>query len=145
VGVTRIGVAQQDVEQAETMDVLLDAAYAAFEEIISALREHQDASGDAFAAFGFAAAAAADGRDALADSPSLPPSRRLHSKPGGFPGGMDDPAGNLPAAVVCLADLMAARLSAAPGLATLPRDRSACLLAARLAAQVSDLLTGHGP
>ena len=61
------------LEQATGLPAVLDAAYDAFEEMLSALEEQEDRGGAAFAAFVMSATAAANGRDALAAAPSLPP------------------------------------------------------------------------
>ena len=65
--------ARARLEQATGLPAVLDAAYDAFEEMLSALEDQQDRGGGAFAAFVMSGAAAANGRDALAAAPSLPP------------------------------------------------------------------------
>ena len=67
-----IAAARRQVETAGSFEVLLDAAYAAFAEVMSAIYSDEDRAGESFAGLAFAAAAAAEGRDAVAGAPSLP-------------------------------------------------------------------------
>jgi hypothetical protein len=77
-----IAATRRQVEGAGSLAVLLGAAYAAFEEVLSAIHADEDRVGGSFAGFAFAAAAAADGRDAVAGAPSLPPVRGRRQRPG---------------------------------------------------------------
>jgi hypothetical protein len=67
-----IAAAGRQIEDAGSLTALLDAAYAAFEEVMSAIYADEDRVGESFAGFAFAAAAAAEGRDAVAGAPSRP-------------------------------------------------------------------------
>ena len=64
---------QQRLQHAAGLPAILDAAYDAFEDMLPAIRAHEDPAGGLFAAFMMAAASAADGRDAIGFAPSLPP------------------------------------------------------------------------
>ena len=62
--------AQQCLQEADGRAAVLDAAYAAFEVMLSAIHPVQDPASGLFAAFVLTAASAADGRNALALAPS---------------------------------------------------------------------------
>ena len=64
--------ATSSVERAEGLPALLAAAYSAFECALHALRGAEDHAGPLLPAFVLAAAAAADGRDAVAAARSFP-------------------------------------------------------------------------
>ena len=74
--------AQQRLQEADGLTALLDAAYAAFEAMVSVIHPVQDPASGLFAAFVMAAASAANGRNALALAPSLP-GRPLAATPNG--------------------------------------------------------------
>jgi hypothetical protein len=63
---------RQHLQEADGLAAVLDAAYGAFEGMLSVIYPVQDPASGLFAAFVMAAAAAADGRNALALAPSLP-------------------------------------------------------------------------
>ena len=67
--------ARARLEHAVGLTAVMDAAYDAFENLLAVIREHEDPANGLFAAFMFAAASAANGRDAILFAPSLPPSR----------------------------------------------------------------------
>ena len=69
---------RERLHQASDLAAILDAAYDAFESMLSVLRAHEDPGDPMFGAVMMAAASAADGRDAVLSAPSLPP-HRLHS------------------------------------------------------------------
>jgi hypothetical protein len=74
-GVTRspdLSAATLSVERAGDFPALLAAAYRAFESALQALRAAEDHAGPLLPAFVLAAAAAADGRDAVASTGSFP-------------------------------------------------------------------------
>ena len=75
---------EQRLRHAAGLPAILDAAYDAFEDMLLAVRAHEDPAGGLFAAFMMAAASTADGRDALGFAASLPP---CHSqdRPAGMP------------------------------------------------------------
>jgi len=58
--------AQQRLLEADGLAAVLDAAYGAFEGMLSVIHPVQDPASGLFAAFVMAAASAADGRNALA-------------------------------------------------------------------------------
>jgi hypothetical protein len=137
--------ARDRLEQAAGLAAVLDAAYAAFESMRLAFRVHEDPASGLFAAFVMAAAAAADGRDAIAFAPSMPPRRRHGAAETGQgpPGG--DKAERFADEAARLSQLLGAWLARAAGSASNPGDRSACEQAARCASEICDLLGGAGP
>src|ERR1035438_4788046 len=68
---TRIDAAQHRVQQASDLAAVLDAAYEAFEAMLSVLHPVQDPASDLFTPLVMAAASAANGRNAVALAPSL--------------------------------------------------------------------------
>jgi hypothetical protein len=140
-----IAAASRQVESAGSLAALLDAAYAAFAEVMSAIYSDEDRAGESFAGFAFAAAAAAEGRDAVAGTPSLsrPP---LVKSPGDLRA-PDPPykTGELAAVVAGLAGLLAVRLEEAAETAEDPEDRVGCQVAALQAWEVHVLLGGNEP
>jgi hypothetical protein len=138
-----IAAARQQIEGAESLAVLLDAAYAAFEEVMSAIYADEDRVGESFAGFAFASAAAAEGRDAVAGAPSLP-RPPVPERADAF--GLSDPyyaREELAGVLAGLAGLLAARLGEAAGTAADPKDRVACQIAALQAQEVHVLLGGN--
>ena len=134
--------AQQQLEQAENLAEILDAAYGAFEEMLSVIRRYQDSGAPFYAALVMAAAGAADGRNALADAPSLPPAPGQGSREGA-PAAAVSPLDT----AVCLAELsktVSSRLRQAGATANGAADQQACEDAARCADEVHALATGHG-
>ena len=128
--------------QASDMATVLDAAYGAFEGMRLGFRAHEDPATGLFGAFVMAAAAAADGRDAVGFAPSLPSWRR-HGAAGngeGAPGG--EGAERLAADAASLSQLLVACVTRAAGSASDPGDRGACEQAARCAREICDLLGG---
>jgi hypothetical protein len=113
--------------------------------MMSAVREYQDRAGGSFTALAFAAAAAGDGRDAIAGAASLP-RPALAGQPA-VPGAPDaDGTGqSLAAALAGLAGLLAARLAEAAEAAAAPEDRTACQVAAWQAREIQRLLAGGQP
>ena len=63
---------QQRLQEANGLAAVLDAAYTAFEAMVSVIHPVQDPASGLFAALVMAATSAADGRNALALAPSLP-------------------------------------------------------------------------
>jgi hypothetical protein len=109
------------------------------------IRAHENPASGMFAAFVMTAASAADGRDAVAFAPSLPP------HPGTQPPGEGDgePAEENDEAsaesVAALSRLLAVRLTQAGASAPDPGDRAACADAARCAENIYGLLHRSGP
>ena len=136
---------QQRLRHTAGLPAILAAAYDAFEDMLLAVRAHEDPAGGLFAAFMMAAAAAADGRDAVGFAPSLPP---CHSQDG--PAGDDaahagESAENSAAAAASLSRLLMARLAEARRSSSDPADQAACADAIRCAKTIHDLLGRSGP
>jgi len=68
---------QDRLARASGLPELLDAAYDAFEDMLTVVRQHDQPDGEWFIPMVVAAASAANGRDAVGWAPSLP-ARRLH-------------------------------------------------------------------
>ncbi len=132
---------RERLRRASDLAVILDAAHDAFESMLSVLRAHEDPGDPLFSALVMAAASAADGRDAILFTPSLPP-HRLQTA---------DLEESFGAAVVVadvlagLSELLAARLEDAARIASDPGDHAACLAAAQWARDIRALLAGHAP
>jgi hypothetical protein len=143
--VTRIISAGDRLQQASDLAAVLDAAYEAFEAMRLAFRAHEDPATGLFAPFVMAAAAAADGRDAIAFAPSLPP-RHSHNAPTAGEGpGHGQSAEGIAGAATSLSQVLAGSLIRAAGSASDPGDRAACEQAAACAHRICDLLGGTGP
>ncbi len=128
--------AQQRLREADGLAVVLDAAYAAFEGMVSVIHPVQDPSSDLFAAFVMAAASAADGRNALALAPSLPRHPLL-----AVPAERQPWSGEPPERVAGLSHLVAERLTQAAASAPDTGDRDACRHAAQSARDICGLLS----
>jgi hypothetical protein len=70
---THLARAQLRLRDSRDLGAVLDAAYEAFEAMLAAIRAHEDPGSVFFSRFTMAAALAADGRDAIAFAPSVPP------------------------------------------------------------------------
>jgi hypothetical protein len=137
----RITADQERLRRASGLAELLDAAYGAFEHMLSVIRACEDPAGPLFVPFVMAAASAADGRDAIGFAPALPrypllPDGSSHDS---APASMEAAAD----ALANLSELLAAQLEAAAGTAVDPADQAACRNAARHARDVHGLLTGR--
>jgi hypothetical protein len=135
------------LKNARSLDALLDAAYAAFEQMLAMIERREDSGEDFYAALAFAAAAAADGRDAILTAPSLPPAQPGIQPQAGrsAPGDRSASAvgtGNIASDVATLSDALAAGLAHAAETAAVPEDRAACRIGAQCAREIQDLLTG---
>lgn len=141
---TQLAEARQRVSQAQDLGEVLDAAYDAFEEIRAATHHYHDNGGPIYPALILAAGAAAEGRDAIAFAPSLPPPSRprrpVRPFPAEAPGWQD-----LAASVAGLSSELAGRLRDAAAGAAVAADAYACLDAAGYAAQIHDLASGNAP
>ena len=128
------------LEQATGLPAVLDAAYDAFEQMLSALEEQQDRGGGTFAAFVMSGTAAANGRNALAVAPSLPPapSGDLAAVTAGPSSGRA--AEDAAAILAQLGQLLSTRLIDASDLSADPGDKLACAWAAHHAATICSLL-----
>ncbi len=120
---------RERLERAEGLLAILDAACAAFEGMLTALRACQDRLDSAFAAYMVAAASAAEGRFAAISAPSLP-----RSAPAGD-AATSVAEGGLPTELAAadlaeVARMLATRLRQTGVVAVDPADRAACVLAA---------------
>jgi hypothetical protein len=138
-----IGVRER-LQEASDLKAVLAAAHDAFEFLLTVIRDHEDRADGMFAAFVMSAASAADGRDAVAAAPSLPPPR-----PGARAGAGAEPlagaAADAAAGLADLSQLLATRLAQAASAGPDPGDGAACTQAARCAADIYELLTGTVP
>ncbi len=139
---TGIDAAQQRLQQTSDLAGVLDAAYEAFEGMMSVIHRVQDPGSGLFAALVMAAASAANGRNALALAPSLPghpllagPAEQLP-----WPGG---PPERVAEVVAGLSHLVAERLAQAADSAPDTGDRAACRHAAQSARDICGLLSGR--
>ncbi|HUY52575.1 MAG TPA: hypothetical protein VMV92_43885 [Streptosporangiaceae bacterium] len=142
---TSLSRARARLEHVTGLSAIMDAAYDAFEDLLAVIREHEDPASSLFAAFMFAAASAADGRDAILFAPSLPPTGngdRLTALAGA---GAEISLEEVADAAAGLGHLLAGRLLEAGQAAADPGDRSACLGAARCAENICGLLRRSGP
>ena len=136
--------ARDRVEQADNLVALLDAAHDAFEDMLSVIRIHEDPEDGMFIPLVMAAASAADGRDAIAFAPSLPP-RRLHPAIAGEQPHEPGSPRAIASKLAALSELLARRLTEAARSAPISADRTACTDAARSAREIQALLTASGP
>jgi hypothetical protein len=133
------------LQHAAGLAEVLDTAYDAFEQMLLAIRVHENPASGLFAAFVMAAVSAADGRDAVGFAPSLPPRRG-----GGAPGDDNGPqarasAESIAEPVAGLSRPLAARLTQAGESAADPGDRAACADAVRCAESIYALLHRGAP
>jgi hypothetical protein len=133
--------ALHDVQGAEGLPEILAAAYLGFERALEEIRARETPASPNFAALVMAAAATADGRDAVLLSPSMPwpPTRPALSGKAAADGLMAYEPGDLAAVFRALVS----RLEAAASLAADPRDLAACRSAAHAARTAGDLLAGE--
>src|ERR1700733_1362570 len=103
---TRISAAEHRLQQASGLASVLDAAYEAFEGMMSVIHPVQDPASGLFSAFVMAAASAADGRNALALAPSLP-GHPLLAAPGGQQSWSGEPPERVAETVTGLSHLVA--------------------------------------
>lgn len=129
------------LHQASDLAAILNAAYDAFECMLSVLRAHEDPADPMFGAVMMAAASAADGRDAVFFAPSVPP-HRLHRADAET---RHDAAESVADQPINLSELLAARLDDGASIAPGPADQAACQTAARWARDIHALLTGNAP
>jgi hypothetical protein len=128
------------LESADRLPGLLDAAWTAFEAILSLSATYADTDAGFFTALVYAMPAAADGRDAIVTAPSLP-ARPAGQEPDGASDLVHgDSAAEAAAAMAALSAVLADRLTAAAGSAGDREDRTACLIGARHAREIHALL-----
>jgi hypothetical protein len=135
--------ARRRVDEAQSLAEVLDAAYDAFEIMRSAIHRYHHGGGPFYAALIMATGAAADGRDAIACAPSLPPT----SLPRPTAGSLPDAAGwkDLAVSVADLSSAVARKLRAVTAAGSAAEDRRACLGAALYADEIKALATGNPP
>ncbi len=139
---TRITAARHRLQQASDLAAVLDAAYEAFEGMVSVIHPAQDPASGLFAAFVMAAASAANGRNALALAPSLP-GHPLPPVPAEQQPGSGEPPERVAEAVAGLSHLVAERLAQAAACAPDTGDRAACRHAAHSARDICGLLSSR--
>jgi hypothetical protein len=137
---TMMDTAQQRLQEADGLAAVLDAAYAAFEVMLSAIHPLQDPASSLFAAFVMAAASAADGRNALALAPSLP-GHPLLAAPAEQQPWSGGPSERVAGVVAGLSRLVADRLTQAAVFALDAGDGAACQHAAQSARDICGLLS----
>src|ERR1700678_2185757 len=109
---TRIDDAQHRMQQASELAAVLDAAYEAFDGMLSVIHLVQDPASDLFTVLVIAAASAANGRNALALAPSLP-GHPLHAVPAHEQPRPGERPERVAEVVAGLSDLVAGRLTQA--------------------------------
>jgi hypothetical protein len=132
--------AQQHLLEADGLADVLDAAYGAFEGMLSAIYTVQDPASGLFAAFVMAAASAANGRNALALAPSLP-GHPLLAVPAEQQPWSGEPPERVAEVVAALSTLVAERLTQAAASAPDTGDQAACLNAAQSAREICGMLS----
>jgi hypothetical protein len=138
----RIESTRARIEQATGLPAILDAAYDAFEQLLTAITSQQDRGGGTFAAFVMSGTAAANGRDALAAAPSLPPVSSGDLASTASASTLDLPTQDAAAVLGGLSHVLSRRLTDASGHTADAGDRLACAQAARHAAEACLLLGG---
>ena len=129
---------------AHGLPATLDAACAAFEQILTVIAGYERATGTGLAiTFLFAATQAANGRDAMLFAPSLPAVARHAPAPAGEQREWN--ARDLKTPIAALADLLARGLGHTATTAASGADRAACHDAAACATRICYLLTRPGP
>jgi hypothetical protein len=144
---TQIDAAQQRLQQASDLAAVLDAAYQAFEAMVSVIHRVQDPASGLFAAFVMAAASAANGHNALALAPSLPgrPLPAVATEPTEQRPWSGEPPEGVGEAVAVLSRLLAERLEQAAASVADTGDRAACRDAAERALDICGLLSSGRP
>jgi hypothetical protein len=130
------------LEAASDLPGLLAAAWDAFSLLLAACQDSEDRSAELFAAFAFSAAAAAEGRLAIAGAPSL------SAEPGQTASNdvsSESDLDKLADALAGLAGRLGERLLSAARESAHRGDRGACEHAAAQAARVSEILAPDWP
>jgi hypothetical protein len=141
--VNRLDDAYRELQEADRLEGVLDAAYGAFVRMLSLIEAVQDRHDELFIAFVMAGGPAAQGRFALHSAPSLSSAASARQVVGSEPLSMASrDAAN---AIVRLSQLLTARLSAAGAAAREYDDQAACTEAARHARVLFGLLEGSPP
>jgi hypothetical protein len=127
----------ETADSSRSLPELLDAAWDAFDLLITACRQCWDCPSELFGAFAFASAAAAEGRLRLVAAPSLPPTSGTATEHLSL---VPDDLGKTASGLAELAHTLSTVLTSAAGQAHDPADQAACADAARKADQVLVLL-----
>lgn len=140
--VTRAPETWQRLEQAEELAEVLDAAYDAFAELLWLIRGYEESQMPFYAALVMAAAAAADGRAAIAAAPSLPAAVGVETVTA-----VDSSTSpsDTAASLAALSKLVGSCLFRVAATASKPSDRRACEDGARFANEVYALASGQAP
>lgn len=131
---------QQHLQEADSLAAVLDAAYGAFEGMLSVIYPVQDPASGLLAAFVMAAASAANGRNALALAPSLP-GRPLLAAPAEQQPWSGEPPERVAEVVATLSTLIAERLMQVAASAPDTGDQAACQNAAQSAREICGMLS----
>ena len=138
---TRAADSRSRLRNARSTAEILDAAYAAFTDMLGIIRRYQDGGGPFYAALVFAAAAAANGRDAMLFAPSMPP-RPLHDQIDTVVCGGPEAVAT---AIALLSEAVIGRLTETAAVVSSDGDRVACRDGAWCAREIYALVTGAGP
>ena len=122
---------------------LLATAYETLDHIATVLYEHAGRAGHLIAPFMVAAAAAADGRDAVIAAPSLPAAAG-HSRSRRQQGLGESSPEDIADSLAEVARVLSADLAGSAGTARDPRDRAALATASRCAETIHSCLAGTG-
>jgi hypothetical protein len=139
---TMMDTTQQHLQEADSLAAVLDAAYGAFEGMLSVIYPVQDPASGLFAAFVMAAASAANGRNALALAPSLP-SHPLLTVPAERQPWSGEAPERVSEVVARLSSLIAERLTQAAASAPDTSDQAACRNAAQSARDICGMLSSE--
>jgi hypothetical protein len=132
---------RQRLSRASCLPELLDAAYDAFEDMLTVIRQHDDPGSGWFTPMVMAAASAANGRDAVGWAPLLP-LRRLHPDQPAEIAGRPQTAQAAAAWVAGLCEMLAGRLDAGAAPYADPGDAAACRDAVGCAREIHALMGG---
>jgi hypothetical protein len=135
--VRELDIMRARVEAADLLAGTLAAGWEAFELLRETCEQCEDRSDELFAAFSFASAAAAEGRNILTDAPSLPPGPDAGTGCGSF---VEADLEEIADALAGLAGVLSTRLSSASLQAHDAADQAACRDAAREAGRIHELL-----
>ncbi len=129
------------LRRAKSTAEILDAAYGAFTDMLGMIRRYEDGGGPFYAALVFAAAAAANGRDAMLFAPSLPP-RPLHEQTDTVVAGGSEAVA---AELALLSEAVIGRLAEAAAAVSADGDRDSCRAGVRFACEIHSLVAWNEP
>jgi hypothetical protein len=139
--VTKAADSRSRLRKARSTAEILDASYGVFADMLGIIRRYEDGGGPFYAALVFAAAAAANGRDAMLFAPSMP-LRPLHDQTDTVVSGGPEAVA---AEIALLSEVVIGRLTATAAVVSADGDRVACCDGARCAGEIHALVTGTGP